>query len=75
MRQVKNSPVQFDLNLTTYLNEILGVGLAYRNQDAIVIYFDCLLDRRFKVGYAYDLSVGKLKFMFTSPSCIRKLDS
>ncbi len=61
VRGVKNSPVQFDVNFTTYFKEILGVGVAYRNKDAIVAYFDCLLDRRIKVGYAYDLSIGKLR--------------
>jgi type IX secretion system PorP/SprF family membrane protein len=61
VRQIKNSPVQVDINLTTYINEILGIGLAYRNKDAVVAYFDCVLDRRFKIGYAYDLSVGKLR--------------
>ncbi len=61
VRQIKNSPVQFDLNCTAYFNDILGVGLAYRNNDAIVAYFDFAVNKKFKFGYAYDYSVGPLR--------------
>lgn len=61
IRQIKNSPVQFDLNLTAYFNDVLGVGLAYRNKDAIVAYADFSVNKKFKFGYAYDYSIGPLK--------------
>lgn len=61
VRQIKNSPVQFDLNLTAYFNDVLGVGLAYRNKDAIVAYADFSVNKKFKFGYAYDLSIGALR--------------
>ncbi|MDO8999526.1 MAG: PorP/SprF family type IX secretion system membrane protein [Bacteroidota bacterium] len=61
VRAIKNSPTQIDINLTAYFNEDLGVGLAYRNRDAIVAYFDWVIDKKFKVGYAYDYSVGAIR--------------
>lgn len=61
VRQIKNSPVQFDLNLTAYFNDVLGVGLAYRNKDAMVAYFDFSVNKKFKFGYAYDYSIGPLR--------------
>ena len=61
VRQIKNSPVQFDLNLTAYFNEVLGVGFAYRNKDAIVAYADFSVNKKFKFGYAYDYSIGPLR--------------
>ena len=61
VREIKNSPTQIDLNVTTYFNEILGVGLAYRNRDALIVYFDWAIDRKFKVGYAYDYSIGAIR--------------
>ncbi len=63
VRQLKNSPIQIDINTTAYFDEIIGVGLAYRNRDAIVAYFDWVLDsnKRFKVGYAYDYSIGAIR--------------
>lgn len=61
VRQIKNSPVQFDLNCTAYFNDILGVGLAYRNKDAIVVYADFSVNKKFKFGYAYDYSIGPLR--------------
>ena len=61
VRGMKNSPTQFDLNLTAYFNEDLGVGLAYRNRDALVAYFDWVIDKKFKIGYAYDYSIGAIR--------------
>jgi type IX secretion system PorP/SprF family membrane protein len=61
LREIKNSPMQIDLNLTAYFNEDIGVGLAYRNRDALVAYFDWVLNKKFKVGYAYDYSIGPIK--------------
>ena len=61
VREIKNSPTQFDLNITSYFNEDLGIGLAYRNRDALVAYFDWVIDKKFKVGYAYDYSIGAIR--------------
>lgn len=61
VRAMQNSPVQFDLNATAYFKEDLGIGLAYRNKEAIVAYFDWVIDKKFKVGYAYDYSIGPLR--------------
>lgn len=61
VRTIKNSPTQYDLNLTTYLNETLGIGFAYRNKESIVSYFDYTLSKKLKFGYAYDYSIGTLK--------------
>ncbi|MDX2173137.1 MAG: PorP/SprF family type IX secretion system membrane protein [Bacteroidota bacterium] len=61
LREIKNSPTQMDLNLTAYFNEDLGVGLAYRNKDALVAYFDWVINKKFKIGYAYDYSIGAIR--------------
>ena len=61
VREIKNSPTQFDLNVTAYFHENLGVGIAYRNKEALIAYFDWVIDKKFKVGYAYDYSVGPLR--------------
>ena len=61
VRQLKNSPVQIDINATAYFNEDLGVGIAYRNKDALVAYFDYVINKKFKVGYAYDYSIGAIR--------------
>ncbi len=61
VREMKNSPTQFDINATAYFKEDLGVGLAYRNKEALIAYFDWVIDKKFKVGYAYDYSLGPLR--------------
>ncbi len=61
VRQIKNSPLQVDLNITGYFNDILGVGFAYRHKEAVVAYCDFSINKKFKVGYAFDYSIGPLK--------------
>jgi len=61
LRHIKNSPTQVDINLTAYINVDLGIGIAYRNKDAIVGYLDYLINKKFRIGYSYDYSVGKLR--------------
>lgn len=61
VRTIQNSPTQFDLNATAYFKEDLGVGLAFRNKEALIAYFDWVIDKKFKVGYAYDYSLGPLR--------------
>lgn len=60
-RAIKNSPSQYDLNLTTYLNQDLGIGFSYRNKEAIVAFIDYTLSKKVKIGYAYDYSIGTLR--------------
>ncbi len=56
----KNSPVQFDLNLNVLINDIFWLGASYRNGDAIVAILEYQINRKFRVGYSYDYTLGKL---------------
>jgi len=61
IRALKNSPVQFDASVTAYLNQVLGIGLSYRNRESVILFSEFLIKKQFKIGYAYDYNVGRLR--------------
>jgi len=61
IRGVKNSPLQFDVSVAAYLNQMFGIGLSYRNRESILIFSEILLKKQFKIGYAYDYTIGTLR--------------
>lgn len=61
VRGLKSSPMQFDASVTAYFNQMLGVGLSYRKREALVIFSEILIQKQFKIGYAYDYAIGNLK--------------
>lgn len=61
IRGVKNAPIQFDASVAAYLNQIFGIGLSYRNRESILLFSELLVKKQFKIGYAYDYTIGSLK--------------
>ncbi len=61
VRGIKNSPLQFDASVTAYMNQMFGLGCSYRNRESLVIFTELLIKKQFKIGYAYDYNVSKLK--------------
>jgi type IX secretion system PorP/SprF family membrane protein len=61
MKYVGNSPIQFDLNTTFFFKETFGVGAGYRTGDALIFMVEYRSKRRFRAGYAYDLSMSEIR--------------
>lgn len=61
VRSIKGSPVQFDASLSAYFNQMFGIGLSYRNKESMVVFMELLMKKQFKIGYAYDYNISKLK--------------
>lgn len=61
MKLVRNSPTQFDFNLTTFFYDMLGVGVGYRTGDAMIFMLEYRSPRRFRAGYAYDYSLSRIR--------------
>lgn len=61
LRGIKNSPVQYDLSLSAYIQKVFGIGLSYRNKESIVIFSEILLKKQLKIGYAYDVNISGLR--------------
>ena len=61
IRGIKNSPTQFDVSVTAYLQNTFGIGLSYRNKESIIVFGELLATKQFKLGYAFDYNTGALK--------------
>jgi type IX secretion system PorP/SprF family membrane protein len=55
------APVEVDVNLTAmYLNTV-ALGVSYRSNDAIVVMAEYQANKRFRVGYAYDITTSNIR--------------
>ena len=52
---------QYDLNLNLLIKNIFWIGASYRSNDAIVALLEYQVNRKFRLGYSYDYTIGKLK--------------
>ncbi len=53
-----DAPMQYDLNVNFLFNEIFWIGASYRSDEAIVALFEYQINRKFRVGYSYDITLG-----------------
>ncbi len=60
VKSIPNSGFQFDLNSNWILNKKLWVGLSYRHLDAMIALLEYQAHYQFKVGYAYDYTIGPI---------------
>jgi type IX secretion system PorP/SprF family membrane protein len=60
IKAVKGSPLQYDLNLIWWSNNLLGVGASYRSKDALVGILEFQITPKLRLGYAYDYTFSAL---------------
>lgn len=60
VKSVTGAPLQYDINANIYWLDILGLGISYRSNSAMVFLFEVQLNRNFHFGYAYDQTVSSL---------------
>lgn len=61
LRLQERAPVGFDASVNFFIDDVLNVGLSYRNHDAITTMFQLDLNENFSFGYAYDLTLSGLR--------------
>jgi type IX secretion system PorP/SprF family membrane protein len=61
VKYAAHSPLQVDANLTIFFAKTIGVGVGYRTTDALVFMLEYTSPRRFRMGYAYDMTLSPLK--------------
>jgi len=61
LKYVPSAPMQIDVNATMFFAKVIGVGVGYRTADAMVFMLEFQSARRFRAGYAYDLTLSPLK--------------
>ncbi len=60
VKAVSGAPLEYDLNLNVWMQNIFGVGISYRTGDAIVGIAQLKLGERLNFGYAYDKTFTNL---------------
>lgn len=60
-KQVSGSPLQIDVNAQVTYNELVSVGLSYRTAQIMVAMLNFRITKHFKLAYAYDYDMTKLK--------------
>ncbi len=60
IRYESNAPVQYDINLNVLINDIFWIGASYRAKEAVVGIFEYQINKKLRIGYSYDYSLGDL---------------
>ncbi len=60
LRFQETAPLGFDTSINFFIDNILNVGLSYRNHDALTTMFQIDLNENFSFGYAYDYTLSGL---------------
>jgi type IX secretion system PorP/SprF family membrane protein len=60
LKATEVSPIQMDVNLKSWYNNTIMVGLSYRYQDAVVALVGMKYKKMF-IGYSYDLNTSIIK--------------
>jgi type IX secretion system PorP/SprF family membrane protein len=61
LKYVKNAPLEADFNLSTVYKDMIWLGVSYRTGDAIAFIVEYQTNSYFRVGYAYDVTISKLR--------------
>jgi type IX secretion system PorP/SprF family membrane protein len=61
VKYLPNAPVQVDINFSVLFQETIWTGISYRTGDAILGIVEYQANNRFRVAYAYDLTLSRLR--------------
>jgi len=61
VKAVSGAPLEYDLNLNGWINDVVGLGVSYRTNDAFVGMFELQISPQLRLGYAYDYLTTNLK--------------
>jgi type IX secretion system PorP/SprF family membrane protein len=61
VKVVSGAPIQYDFNANFWLKDLIGVGVSYRTNDAVLGMVELQANRNFRIGYAYDIPISDLK--------------
>ena len=60
LKAVSGAPVQTDLNMNVWVNDILGFGVSYRVEQSYLSMLELQLTPQVRLGYSYDYNFSKL---------------
>jgi type IX secretion system PorP/SprF family membrane protein len=59
IKAVSGAPIQVDLNMNAWVNDLIGFGVSYRTSDALVAMLEFRLNNELRLGYGYDHGLSK----------------
>jgi len=60
LEAVSGAPLELDINTNIWFNDVFAVGASYRTGDAIVTMCELQATPKFRLGYAYDITISGL---------------
>ncbi|PIB35524.1 hypothetical protein BFP72_09035 [Reichenbachiella sp. 5M10] len=60
LKYVAGAPIQFDINANLLIDEVVWVGVSYRNGESIDFLVELLITSDLRLGYAYDYTLNDL---------------
>src|SRR5690606_26104839 len=60
LRAQEGQPLSYDINLAFILQDVLSVGMSYRNVDALMTFIDLKLSEHLHFGYSYDWTQSEI---------------
>ncbi|MFN3875032.1 MAG: type IX secretion system membrane protein PorP/SprF [Flavobacteriales bacterium] len=61
IKYTKNAPIEADVNCNVLYRERIWAGIGYRTGDALVAMLEYQVTPQLRVGYAYDMTMSKLR--------------
>lgn len=74
VRHTSNLPISIDFNANFLYRDILDVGLSYRNQNSVSALFALIINKKYRIGYAYDHKLTTFGADLSSHEIILHLD-
>jgi type IX secretion system PorP/SprF family membrane protein len=74
IRYTANLPLSVDMNFNFFYKNLFETGLSYRHQETISAMFAVILNKKFRVGYAYDHKLNFAGGNFGTHEIILHLD-
>lgn len=60
VKAVSGAPVEYDLNMNLWIQNLIALGFSYRTGDAIVGMVELQMSKQLRMGYAYDRTFSNL---------------
>ncbi|WP_439131300.1 PorP/SprF family type IX secretion system membrane protein [Polaribacter sp.] len=74
VRYTVNQPTSIDVNASFLYNEILETGISYRYKNSVSGLFTVVLNKKYRVGYAYDHRFSVLGRNLSSHEIVFQMD-
>ena len=74
VRYTANLPVSIDINSNFLYRDIIETGVSYRYENSVSALFAVIVNKKYRIGYAYDYKLSTLGRNFSSHEIIFHLD-